>query len=251
MCWTSVIGQLKSIATPPTLIRRCENFRATKKMKINFRHFSCSTTLRCHGNTFGIYWSATKKKSLSKHHRSPSRALVSCILINKIMRNATWEWIGASRTGFCFHSRLLFSADNTRQQVRSNNNHTVRGESDKNKLTHSKLLCLKDGWDSFFAPFGLSRRQKGAATLKAVESESYTGGYWGRLKMADGCGMNCIKYLVFIFNFLFAVSIREFLPDPFARPSLPDRCLVSFNHLTLQDSNQIRRRLNIALSNWQ
>lgn len=27
------------------------------------------------------------------------------------------------------------------------------------------------------------------------------------LKMAEGCGMNCIKYLVFIFNFLFAVSI--------------------------------------------
>jgi hypothetical protein len=25
--------------------------------------------------------------------------------------------------------------------------------------------------------------------------------------MAEGCGMNCIKYLVFIFNFLFAVSI--------------------------------------------
>lgn len=34
--------------------------------------------------------------------------------------------------------------------------------------------------------------------------------------MAEGCGMNCIKYLVFIFNFLFAVSMTVLylkLPD--------------------------------------
>lgn len=49
--------------------------------------------------------------------------------------------------------------------------------------------------------------------------------------MAKGFGMNCIKYLVFIFNFLFAVSIS--LPDRHH----PDKLLLSLvQPLTLQDS---------------